>query len=316
MRSKYLLDAFGCGVYNSCVRPMCAAPLPFAPPALYDAAAVRDAARAARQSDLAFANVYLLRRKYGTEIALSGGFLFRHFSGLGRLRGYAFPCGSGDVSAALALVEADALARGRSFEFCLLLEEQCELLEGLYPGRFRFHADPGDADYVYERAALAALEGARFHRKRNHVERFVREFPSWRLELLSAENAQDALAVADAWLSAAEGGAALLHEREAIAHALLHREELGLFGAVLYVGFAPVAMSLLSMISPEVADVHYEKCHPDFRSAYPLINREVASLLSCRWVNREEDLNFPGLRQAKLAYFPCAVLSKFSARLC
>ncbi len=292
-------------------------PLPFASPSLQDAAAVRHAARATRQSDLSFANIYLLRHKYGTEVALEGGFLFRHFNGSGRLQGYAFPCGGGDPVPALLRVQEDAGQRGRALRFCLLLEEERRLLEELWPGRFCFHADPGDADYLYAREQLAELPGTRFHRKRNHLERFKRTCPTWNIEPLTAANAADALAVASGWLDAAETASpALLHEHEAIAQALRLMDALALFGAVLYVDAAPVAMAIGSMISPDVADVHYEKCLPAFRSAYPVINQALAQLLTCALINREEDLNQPGLRQAKLSYFPAQVLTKYNALPC
>jgi len=44
-------------------------------------------------SDASFANVYLLRKKYGTLIAVQDGFLFRYYNGQGSRRGYAFPLG-------------------------------------------------------------------------------------------------------------------------------------------------------------------------------------------------------------------------------
>ncbi len=302
------------------ILPMMSTPLPFAPPALHDAPAVRRAVRHAQQSDLAFANMYLLRHKYHTELALEGAFLFRHFRDNSRLEGYAFPCGEGDIGAALRRVEEDAALRFRPFAFCLLTEEQCNVLERAYPGRFRFACDPGNADYLYLREELVGLPGARFHRKRNHLERFIRQYPAWEFRELRPSRVPDALAVASAWLVAAQvkegAGAGMQHEFEAIVQALEHREELGLCGGVLYVGEEPVAMALASFITPEVADIHYEKCHPDFRTAYPLINREMAAALPCRLINREEDLNMPGLRQAKLSYFPSCVLSKYSALPC
>ncbi len=296
-------------------------PLPFAEPFLTDAPIVRRAAVSAQQSDLAFANVYLLRRKYGTQIAAEGGFLFRHFSGHGRLQGYAFPCGEGNPRPALVRIEEDAALRGRPFRFSLLLEEQVKVLQELYPGRFAFSADRGDADYLYARSALAELPGARYHRKRNHIARFEREYPSWCVLPLGPPQAADALSVASGWLaSAMEGDAvptpALQHEHEAIVQAVSAMDELGLFGILLYVGGEPVAMAIGSMISGDVADVHYEKCLPEFRSAYPVINRALASQLSCSFINREEDLNYPGLRQAKLSYFPSVILSKYNALPC
>ncbi len=293
--------------------------LPFAPPSLHDAAQVRHAAAHAVQSDLAFANIYLLRGKYGTEVAFEDGFLFRHFGGQARLKGYAFPCGAGDPRPALRRMQEDAMARNRPFRFCLLTEAQVEYLSQQYPGAFTCKADPGDADYIYERALLAELPGARFHRKRNHLERFRREYPGWNLAPLTPANADDALAVAAGWLSAAEAAMpspALRHEYEAIERALESLVALELFGAVLYVDSKPVAMAVGSMLSADVADIHYEKCLPDFRAAYPAINQGLASMLSCRCINREEDLNHEGLRKAKLSYFPAHILTKYTALPC
>ncbi len=297
--------------------------LPFAAPTLSDASMVRQIVASARaqQSDLSFANIYLLRRKYGTEIAHRGGFLFRHFSGHGRLQGYAFPCGTGDPRPALRELEQDAASRQRVLRFCLLTEEQKCLLETVYPGRFHFHTDPGDADYIYERRKLEELPGARFHRKRNHLARFQREFAPWNIELLIPGNAHEALQVASAWLSRAQEEKpdeelALKHEYEAISHALHEMQALSLTGVLLYVRDIPVAMSIASHLSPEMADVHYEKCLPDFRLAYPVINQGMAARLTCAFINREEDLNHMGLRQAKVSYFPFKILTKYSAVVC
>jgi hypothetical protein len=44
-----------------------------------------------------------------------------------------------------------------------------------------------------------------------------------------------------------------------------------------------------------------------------LVNREFARLLftDCRYVNREQDLGEPGLRNAKLSYHPVELVKKY-----
>ena len=79
-------------------------------------------------SDASFANIFLLRKKYGTQIALQDGFLFRYYNGVGSRRGYAFPLGEGDVSAAIALIVEDARESGRPLEFCLVDEPRAQIL--------------------------------------------------------------------------------------------------------------------------------------------------------------------------------------------
>ena len=294
-----------------------ASPLQFAPPTAAELPLLRQLiAESCRGSDCAAANIYLLRRRYHTTIAIRGSCLFRHFEQNDRLEGYAFPCGQGDPAEMLELLQHDAEIRRRRLQFCLLTPEQCDIIRTHLPGRFSFSSDRGDADYLYTRNQLAELPGPRFHAKRNHIAQFESMFPTWRFLPLSPETAADALCVAEGWLKEAEHQLQSLHQEiVAIREALDNAEGLGLFGGVIYVQGKPVGMSIGSFITPGVADIHFEKCLSEYRRAYPLLNRETARLLpeSCRFINREEDLNFPGLRQAKLSYHPECILEKYSA---
>lgn len=291
-------------------------PLPFASPTLRDARSISPLVAGAHGmgNDLAFTNLFLLREKYKTQVALQGGFLFRHYGGNGRFQGYAFPCGMGDVEWALQQIEEDASHHTRPCRFCLLTETDAALLQQLRPGAYDYTTDPGDADYIYHRSDLAELPGTMFHKKRNHIARFCRQYTNWHFEPLSDATSDDARRVAEQWYAAREQDSpALLHEQSAIRTALARLHELSLTGGVLYVDRKAVAMTLASFISPDTADIHYEKCLPAFRDAYPIINREMARSLSCPFINREEDLNQPGLRQAKLSYRPALLLRKFNA---
>lgn len=288
--------------------------LTFCEPRLCDAPQVRETLFHVEQSDLAFPNIYLLRHKYGTRIALHDGVLYRHFSGHGRLQGYAFPVGAiDDVNQALFHVEQQAKSSGTPLLFTLLTEQNARVLRERYGERVSFSDDPGNADYLYLRHHLAELPGTAFHKKRNQISRFERSFPNWEFVPLSGENATDALDVARAWANAQEPSVTHEHELRAIEKALSHRCELGLTGGLLYVENKPAALSLASYINSEVADIHYEKCAPEYRDAYPVINREMARRLDCQLINREEDLNIPGLRQAKLSWKPHRILHKLTA---
>lgn len=288
--------------------------LSFCAPTLNDVKSVRETVFHVEQSDLAFPNIYLLREKYGTTITIHDGCLYRHFSGTGRLQGYAFPVGHiSDLSEALFHVEQHAQAHGNELKFCLLTEENARQLQAHYGDEIHFTDDPGDADYLYSRTELAELPGTAFHKKRNHIARFEKRFPEWKFEKLTAENSEDALTIATAWAEAQGNSPALLHELRAIKNALEHTQELGIIGGLIYCGQRAIAMSLASYITPLVADIHYEKCLPEYRDAYPLICREMARMLPAELLNREEDLNIPGLRQAKLSWKPTRILHKLSA---
>lgn len=291
--------------------------LQFREPKLTDAPKVRSCTVHALQSDLSFTNIYLLKKKYGTELLFHMEHLIRRFTGDGRLQGYSFPVGgnSADTPACIQAIEADAAARGVPLKYCLLTEQQAQLLAELYAGKIEIKCDTGDADYLYKRSDLAELPGTAFHKKRTHVSKFLRNNPSAEFRMLNADNTADVLHVAKLWLEGQEESPALLHEYRAIEHALSCRNELEMTGGIVYVEQQAVAMALVSLINDQVADIHYEKCIPEFRDAYAYINRELAAALSTEYINHEEDLNIPGLRTAKLSYHPSHILRKFTATI-
>ena len=290
--------------------------LKFREPTLNDGEYVRETLFHVEQSDLAFANIYLLRRKYGTSIALHENVLYRHFSGDGRLRGYAFPVGNQfDVSQALFHVEQHAKYNGNPLQFTLLTEDNARVLRDFYGEKVNFSDDPGNADYLYLRDDLVELAGTAFHKKRNQIARFERMYPDWYIEPLMTSNVADALSIARAWVSSQQASANHEHELRAIEHAIRDRIPLDITGWLLYVNDEPASLSLSSYINCEVVDIHYEKCVPKYRDAYPIIIREVARYMCCKYINREEDLNIPGLRQAKLSWKPHHILHKLTANV-
>lgn len=169
-------------------------------------------------SDASFANIFLLRQKYGTQIALQDGFLFRYYNGVGSRRGYAFPLGEGDVSAALARIVDDARESGRPLEFCLVDEPRAQILREYFntnrvvetdgtSGKecaeplLRFEENRGDSDYIYSAESLATLAGNQYKKKRNHISRFNRSYLDYEIRALTSENFADALAVEKSWLN-------------------------------------------------------------------------------------------------------------------
>ena len=307
--------------------------IPFREPSLddRDAAFRAVAASGCVGSDAAFANLFLLRRKYGTLVALRDGFLFRLYRGTGSRRGYAFPLGPGDPGPALDAIRADAEENGRPLEFCLVDGERAALLAAKFGDAVRFEPNRGDADYLYRASDLAELPGRAYMKKRNRVARFARNCPGAEFAPLGPETAGDARAVERRWLGEAEpegaadeaaaaerseDAASRLAEAGAIEEALERFDALGLRGALLRVAGEPVAMTMASEIAPGVWDAHFEKAVGEAAAngAYAAINKFfAASLPGAVLVNREEDLGMEGLRRAKLSYGPSTILEKSRA---
>ena len=76
-----------------------------------------------------------------------------------------------------------------------------------------------------------------------------------------------------------------------------------------------VAFSFGAPINGDTFGVHAEKGDVTYSGVYSVMNCEFARRIPERYVyvNREEDLGIPGLRQSKLSYRPAILLEKSTA---
>ncbi len=275
--------------------------------------------RGDRRCEYSFVNLSLWGRQ---RAAFVDGFLVI-FSQFDRRSVYPFPLGEGEILPVLDAIMLDARQRGIPCCISGLNEERCQLLERLYPGRFRFHADRDTFDYVYHIDDLADLKGRKFQKKRNHVNKFRQANPDARFEQLTPVNLPQVREMAEKWyesrLQSDPHGDYHL-EQLALGRALADPWRLGLEGLVLYVGEELVAFCMGSRLSPDTFDIHFEKAMDITDGAYPAINQAFAIHLrdkypELRYLNREDDMGIEGLRKAKLSYNPAFLAEKYWARL-
>lgn len=268
------------------------------------------------ENDAAFANLYLLRHKYGTQIAIAENTLFRRYTAGFRAGCYGFPLGTGALRAAVLRLKADADANGQPLRLTLLTEEMCQSLGAVFPEQFVFTTAEGYDEYLYLREDIAALRGSRYHKKRNHIAQFWRQNPDAEIQPLIPANADLAVSVAKQWLMAKENPAlpALQAELSCICEAAAHMDALQLQGLLLYAGGEPVGMTMVSCIANDVYDVHFEKVIASQPHAWPVVANEMAKCLpQATYLNREEDLGEQGMRAAKASYYPTLIRQKFIA---
>lgn len=293
-------------------------------------------------SDSSLVGLFLLQKKYDTKTAIQNGFLFRYYTGSENRTGYGFPlrlCDqkfpNHDLKEAITLIAEDAKEKNRPVKFCLFTESQKNSVDSIIKSEFpelvlNWETNRDDCDYIYSRENLAALKGKTYHKKKNHVSRFLRTYEgNWEFRSLNlCQIADDMIFVAEKWLQERYASVdsekmtdeekkereILNLEHEMIKTALQNKEDFALDGGVLYVKGEPVAMTLASRISEKVLDVHFEKCLSDAaqNGAYAAINWCFASSCdSYEFLNREEDMGVEGLRKAKLSYHPDLLLEKF-----
>lgn len=267
-----------------------------------------------RGCEFSFANLYLWgRQKYAVlhgHVAL--------FSQFNRRTVYPYPVGAGDKKAVLEAIISDAAERGIPCRITGLNAEARQTLESLYPNKFRFHCDRDSFDYVYEIDSLADLKGKKYHRKRNHFNRFCDNNPDYTVEEFSDSNIERVCRMVSDWYAdrlAADPDADFQMERSALKKALRDYRALGMDGLALFCGGEISAVTLGSRMSADTFDVHFEKARADVDGAYAAINCEFARHIRAKYqgvkfLNREEDMGIEGLRKAKESYYPHHMVEK------
>lgn len=264
--------------------------------------------------EYSFANLYL----WGRQRAVFHGENLAFFSQFNRQSVYLFPVGSEDLKPTLDAVIADSKARGIPCRLTSLSQDDCALLERLYPGQFRYHFDRDSFDYIYAIEDLCTLKGRKFQRKRNHLNRFRQNHPDCVAQPITEENLPLVGELLRRWYTTrrAQDATADFHmEQAAIRKAIRDRDALNMESLVLLENGQAIAVTLGSRLNETTFDIHFEKAREDIDDAYTAINQAFAQYLmekhpEVKWLNREDDLGIEGLRKAKMSYCPDHMVEK------
>lgn len=274
----------------------------------------------ARICDLAFSNLYCWSFVYGTSWAIVEDCLIIRFKPKSHSHPvYLFPVGADPerVVAAAHRLKAEVVHEDYPLIFMGVTPDIHRCIEEHCSAEYYFIEDEAYCDYIYERESLATLSGKKLQAKRNHINKFLSLYPDYTYDPVKDSDAEECLMLAHLWLDNRGDQDGRELEVEMVERAFRHRQELGLSGGVLRVRGRVVAFCLGSPINADTFGVHIEKADAMVEGAFTMINREFARSIpdTFRYINREEDLGLPGLRQAKLSYRPAILLPKQTAIL-
>jgi hypothetical protein len=170
-------------------------------------------------------------------------------------------------------------------------------------------------NYIYRAADLASLAGKRYAKKRNLIAQAVRSY-SWTEEPLTAATAGECNLVLEETRREMPGTLEenLEKDDQAVRAAIAQFEIRGQSGVLIRVEGRPVAFSLFEPQTPDTAVVHFERARRTFQGLHQVLNRAAARAIAASgflYINREEDLGNPGLRQSKESYYPCTMAQAF-----
>lgn len=289
-----------------------------------------------RNCEFTFGNNILWSQFYLTKFAIVEDMLI--FYSEEEPQSVSFPLGKTNIKQAVETLLQHFEEEKILFQMHLVTKEQFETLDAIFPGKFQIEFERDMADYVYESEKLISLAGSKLHGKRNHINKFIEQYPDWTYETITEKNRQECLDMAKKWwienrednqlkeaidvLQAVEDDVSYEDfekraELEVTKNALLRMEELNLRGGLIRADGKVVAFSIGEPTFGDTFIVHIEKAYADVQGAYPIINREFVKHEASEftYINREEDTGAEGLRKAKLSYRPAFLLEKGTVTL-
>jgi hypothetical protein len=176
-------------------------------------------------------------------------------------------------------------------------------------------------EYLHLAHDLSELSGNKYVKKRNRINQFVKQNPYSYLpitEELLPRIVEFQKKWCDSYRVFSESGSIEM-ESEGIIRSILGnwpRLPQMLGGAIEVMGDI-AAYTIAENVENETLMIHFEKASLEFNAAYQVINHEF--LLhegeGFNTVNREEDMDDPGLRDAKMSYHPMDFIKKYTVSI-
>jgi hypothetical protein len=264
-------------------------------------------------SDYSFVNLWAWRDIYDLEWAWTGSLVFirqktphlQYWAPVG-------PWQDQDWRLVFSQVDTPIHLTRIPSHLALVLQEQLAGQVSLSPA-------PEHFDYVYSVQELIELRGNRFHKKKNLLKQFQRTYDYTYIPL-TLEAVEKALTLQTEWClwRDCEDSITLEAENRAILNTFEDWNKLdGVFGGGLLVEGNMVAYTVAEPLDDQTVVIHFEKGCPNHKGVYQAINQIflAQSASDYTYVNREQDLDDPGLRKAKESYNPVAYIEKYSGSL-
>lgn len=267
------------------------------------------------QCDCSFNTLFLWQHAYNTVWAVEDNILFIR-AGRGDMA-YFMPPFEGEGASfkhGLEVIKQYLESQGKPFRLMSASPWVVEQIKNVCKHTYTFEEFRDDFEYIYKTEDLIRLSGKKFRMKKNHLNSFLREYPDYVYEPITLENMAEVKEACAAWF---KRHGDIEDEMVSIQRCFDYWEELGVKGAVIRIYGRIEAFSIGDKLNDRVAHIHFEKANPEIRGLYQVINRDfiMHEFADTLFINREEDLGIPGLRQAKMEYHPDHFAEKYNVML-
>ena len=193
-----------------------------------------------------------------------------------------------------------------------------EVKQNLNPNNFLIKEEPDHFDYIYDTNTLSKMEGKKFKIKRKHSQFFKKKFLP-EIKILNLNDSLTKIEVLDLFNNWAldKGENNQLNNNEFIAFSryLNFSKSINFFAIGLFYNSELIAVSMTENIHDIYNIGHFQKSRILFKGINDYLTNQIAIFLNeknIKYMNCEQDLGLPGLRENKKSYMPCRYLKKYS----
>lgn len=208
-------------------------------------------------------------------------------------------------------------ARNIPFSIVLVPGHMVQYLEEAFPGQMTFVHDRDNDEYVYLKDKLITLSGRALHKKKNHMNYFLKNY-GYTAEPITRDMEEEIMEFTARSRENkgydADEMESLYMEEEAIREILQLIDRPKIYSVAVRVNGVLQGFAIGELINGDTAAEHFEKANEDYRGLYQVVCSEFCKMLpeNIVYVNREEDMGLENLRQAKEALKPNHMEEKYS----
>lgn len=267
-----------------------------------------------RACDFCFTNMFTWNAKFKTQYDIKNKTLFLRFTENDGLTYYMMPIGPMNVKDAIYEMIQDAKMNNIPFLMKGISARMWSIIQEQIPNQFEYTHERNNDEYIYLSEKLISLSGKKLQSKRNHINRFKADNPSWEyFPLITQKDLVSCAEMLDKWEDIKEDGdKSLKYDYIATKLMLEHFDDLKLKGGAIKVNGKIVAFSIGERLTEDSFVVHVEKAFGEINGAYTIINQQFVEHEGYRYkyINREEDMGIESLRKAKESYQPDILLEE------
>lgn len=271
-----------------------------------------------RSCDYTPGNLIMWSRFMGYRYAIEQNTLFIACKSQMDMKSESFlvPIGELPFESSIKLLQEYCNGNNTMLRLTAVPEEFIEEIKELLPNHSCTNL-PQWSDYIYNAQSLATLQGKALNKKRNRYNKFIAEQPEHKYSRCTLDDAKEVIKFL-------ASNRECQNNREDNMRCYEHWQCMATVGnlvrynqpaGVLRVD-GKIAAFTLGEIFGDTLYVHIEKANHEIAGSSEAINRMfvndmLAEHPEITYVNREEDLGDPGLRQVKRAYNPAMMLNRY-----